>query len=365
MIYILVSEEVTQHMTPLKIFCLLSAFFLGIGLPYQNTRVPPFSFKEFFSDYPSQIAKVECLIAYFDSISDRIHETEKLNRDSREINELNRDIILKRLYQRDKISLNDLKFCQKKLCKITIKGDKEMIENSMGIQADFANKYLGGGVLTRGCVQEEIRMLLSPELLIARILFSPLGDRDAALISGTEKFSICQGYSRSFRFIDKCADETPVHEECSLVLKKSCIVAFDAEVFKHEPHLQYRKYKIERELNKLTASWRFEDPYPCLFDERWPIATGNWGCGAFGGDHELKAVIQWIAASYVGRDLDYHTFGDAKIANFGDFLSNNKFKTIGDIIQKMMKTQPKENVFACLLAEHTPPNLLEYACILF
>lgn len=29
------------------------------------------------------------------------------------------------------------------------------------------------------------------------------------------------------------------------------------------------------------------------------IATGNWGCGAFGGDPELKAIIQWLAASQV------------------------------------------------------------------
>ncbi|KAL2922419.1 Poly(ADP-ribose) glycohydrolase 1 [Bienertia sinuspersici] len=27
------------------------------------------------------------------------------------------------------------------------------------------------------------------------------------------------------------------------------------------------------------------------------IATGNWGCGAFGGDPEVKTVIQWLAAS--------------------------------------------------------------------
>lgn len=29
------------------------------------------------------------------------------------------------------------------------------------------------------------------------------------------------------------------------------------------------------------------------------IATGNWGCGAFGGDPEIKSMIQWLAASQV------------------------------------------------------------------
>ena len=32
-----------------------------------------------------------------------------------------------------------------------------------------------------------------------------------------------------------------------------------------------------------------------------PFATGNWGCGAFGGDPELKSLMQWVAASYWGR----------------------------------------------------------------
>lgn len=29
------------------------------------------------------------------------------------------------------------------------------------------------------------------------------------------------------------------------------------------------------------------------------VATGNWGCGAFGGDPEVKTIIQWLAASQV------------------------------------------------------------------
>lgn len=29
------------------------------------------------------------------------------------------------------------------------------------------------------------------------------------------------------------------------------------------------------------------------------IATGNWGCGIFGGDPQIKCMIQWMAASQV------------------------------------------------------------------
>ena len=45
------------------------------------------------------------------------------------------------------------------------------------------------------------------------------------------------------------------------------------------------------------------------------IATGNWGCGAFGGDPQLKSLIQWIAASVCGAPLlKYYTFGDERMS---------------------------------------------------
>ena len=46
-----------------------------------------------------------------------------------------------------------------------------------------------------------------------------------------------------------------------------------------------------------------------------PVATGNWGCGVFRGDPELKAVIQWMAASAAGCPaVVYHTFGDQRMS---------------------------------------------------
>merc|ERR1719453_2344420 len=48
------------------------------------------------------------------------------------------------------------------------------------------------------------------------------------------------------------------------------------------------------------------------------FASGNWGCGAFGGDPQLKSLIQWLAASACGRELDYHVYGDARVAGLGD-----------------------------------------------
>jgi len=44
------------------------------------------------------------------------------------------------------------------------------------------------------------------------------------------------------------------------------------------------------------------------------FATGNWGCGAFGGDIPLKAMLQWIACSIAGKHIRYFTFGDRNAA---------------------------------------------------
>jgi hypothetical protein len=40
----------------------------------------------------------------------------------------------------------------------------------------------------------------------------------------------------------------------------------------------------------------------------------NWGCGAFGGFHDIKAIIQLMAASEVGRPLHYFSFREPGLA---------------------------------------------------
>ena len=56
-------------------------------------------------------------------------------------------------------------------------------------QVDFANKYLGGGVLGGGCVQEEIRFLISPEMILSCLFVEELDDNEVLLMNGPETFS--------------------------------------------------------------------------------------------------------------------------------------------------------------------------------
>lgn len=45
------------------------------------------------------------------------------------------------------------------------------------------------------------------------------------------------------------------------------------------------------------------------------IATGNWGCGAFGGSARLKSLLQLMACALSGTSMAYFTFGDVELKN--------------------------------------------------
>lgn len=61
-----------------------------------------------------------------------------------------------------------------------------------------------------------------------------------------------------------------------------------------------------------------------------PVATGNWGCGAFRGDARLKSLIQLMVCTVAGRDMVYFTFGDYELKNelhkIYMFLSEHQIK---------------------------------------
>lgn len=53
------------------------------------------------------------------------------------------------------------------------------------------------------------------------------------------------------------------------------------------------------------------------------MATGNWGCGAFGGESRLKALLQLMVCASVSRPLVYFTFGDRQLRT--EFLQIYQF----------------------------------------
>ncbi len=73
------------------------------------------------------------------------------------------------------------------------------------LQLDFANKMVGGGVLRRGCVQEEIRFLICPELIVSRLITECLAENEALLVTNFSRYSDYTGYAATFRYAGPAA----------------------------------------------------------------------------------------------------------------------------------------------------------------
>lgn len=75
------------------------------------------------------------------------------------------------------------------------------IEQQIGeAHVDFANNFIGGGVLGHGTVQEEIRFIIAPETLISCLVCERMNKNEAILILGTQQYSNYRGYRNSFRY---------------------------------------------------------------------------------------------------------------------------------------------------------------------
>lgn len=55
---------------------------------------------------------------------------------------------------------------------------------------DFANRFVGGGVTARGLVQEEIRFLINPELIVSRLFTEALEHDECLIITGTHTLTV-------------------------------------------------------------------------------------------------------------------------------------------------------------------------------
>lgn len=198
--------------------------------------------------------------------------------------------------------------CSKKpLCRLSISWDGRIEKEGRGmLQVDFANQMIGGGILAHGCVQEEIMFSICPEMIISRLFCERLLDYEVVFISGAEQYNIYDGYSNTFRWKGNFVDETPVD---SWRRRMHRVVAMDAKMFTRASHYnQFKPTYIDRELNKAFCGFKAR-----CHDIKVAVATGNWGCGAFGGDKHLKFIIQLLAASQAERDILYFTFLDKEL----------------------------------------------------
>jgi poly(ADP-ribose) glycohydrolase len=209
---VIMSQELISALIASSFFCLF---------PITNrstSHLPPVNSDGLFANLydcysEKQENKLKCIIHYFERISSCMPAGNVSF--ERKVLPFKHNIE-NNFWGRSKISLCELKVFSSGLIED---------QPSEALEVDFANKYLGGGVLQRGCVQEEIRFMINPEL-IAGLLFLPcMEDNEAIEIVGAERFSSYTGYASSFRFEGDYIDKKDTD---SMGRRKTKIIAIDA-----------------------------------------------------------------------------------------------------------------------------------------
>ena len=182
-------------------------------------------------------------------------------------------------------------------------------------EVDFANRGVGGGVLGRGQVQEEIRFLQCPELIVCKLFMDNLEDNEVVFITNYKQFNLTEGYKASFKWVGIKETEEPELRRMIVMDARSFGIPEDACI-------QFDMRYINRDIHKAHAGFTTRDEFP--------ISTGHWGCGAFLGNRQLKAVIQMLAAGMAGKDLHYCVLGEeyTEIKTLADAVRG---KRVGDV----------------------------------
>lgn len=178
---------------------------------------------------------------------------------------------------------------------------------------DFANSKLHIHSIIASVTQEELIFSTCSECFLGLTLFTEeMGDLDCIIFRNMWRHADYAGYLRTFRYNGYTSAYVDV-------------IAIDAL-----PGGQWVE-GVERDLRKAYLGFSSVDA-EC-------ISTGNWGCGAFGGNPILKLLQQTLAAQWAGKRLRYSTFGNAQQAlqfrALLQIIANTPSVTFGWMLQMM------------------------------
>jgi len=236
---------------------------------------------------------------------------------------------------------------------ITIMPDKFGIEDAEGtLQVDFANMFIGGGVLGRGSLQEEILFLMQPECLVSLVVCERMAPNEAIIIAGTRRYSTYSGYGRSFAWKSQYTKALPSKTPTGQY--KTCIISIDAI----KGGTQGRSDLLMREFGKAFAGFSVENEQ--IGFNSSTISTGKWGCGYFNGDALIKLLVQWIAATLAGREMLFFPYDKpeiaAKLQQVVEQLASMRVSEVYDLLLKTVSSSqpPYLNEMLSLLKTKQP-----------
>jgi len=314
--------------------CLLAHMFMCTTLDQKSRNIPkPYNFSKLFTlEDQKQAAnnivraqKIRCLYSYFQQVLKKEKQEETFV------------VFTRMVYEESRLGGCDAfawAACKSGLLQMEIRA-KGGIEEAKGcLEIDFANKYLGGGVLGNGMVQEEIMLMTSPEGLVGILFCESMREEEAILIQGAATMSEYQGYAKGFKWNGKKEEKYEITK--SNIVDRN-IIAIDALDLRDERiPTQFSTDLLLRELNKAYVGF---SGVPELDEEikRKPIATGRWGCGIFAGNVHLKFILQWIAASRAGRAMIFYSFGKQGLENIEKIVKFYEGKDVGELVKDVLE----------------------------
>ncbi len=326
--------------------CILANMFMGTTTSPKTDKISKY-FNFYFwckndaKNETTNVEKLKCLYNYFTKISEGIPD---------------RYIRFERLVLRQSLhggcKLLDWKNCANPLTDVVILEKGKIEDSKDSIEIDFANQYLGGMALSGALAQEEIIFTIAPECLVGTLICEIMTDQEAILIQGAEIYSNYSGYRQDFKFAGPYHHSIPTN--ASKILNRE-IIAVDALNFKTTDIAEFSTQGILRELNKAYIGFNAGDDLGN--SQKKSIATGRWGCGVFKANIQLKFIIQWAAASKVGRSMLFHSFEDKKMKDGDKIVKKYNKKSVGDLVADILrvsglfdkKSKPKKDLFSILL----------------
>ncbi len=174
----------------------------------------------------------------------------------------------------------------------------------------------------------QIRFMICPELCAAMALCDVMLPHEAIESVGALQYGKYTGYGGSLQFAGPTilAEEKAKAPLDEVARRKIRVVALDALPMPAQ-EVQYGEEGISRELIKATAAFAANDADRLpdgseVAEGRLGVATGNWGCGVFAGDPQLKALLQWIACSVSNRPrMVYCSFKDTRVQRLPEVVA--------------------------------------------
>ncbi|KAH6619403.1 hypothetical protein B0J18DRAFT_434001 [Chaetomium sp. MPI-SDFR-AT-0129] len=197
-------------------------------------------------------------------------------------------------------ALPDGEACRLAEVEVEVVEEYDVLPGSLGLPGGAAvvsaNRYVGFG---QSATQEEVHVGTSPEACPVVLVTPPLEDDQVLVVQGAMGMVNVIGQRRSIRLEPMRTSDCAMTRwrERRMLFMDALELDLVEEGSDEGPWIlpDLRPGNVDREIRKAYTAFCSEG-----FTE---VRTGFWGCGAFGGDPVVKALILWYAASLAGKRL--------------------------------------------------------------